>query len=107
MKARFLTHVFTTWLSDCMNNSPYFYEIHLVESIIILCKKSYLSSWLLCWQTKERLHSKFNQLLNLEVKGLRKIYFRLDLPKIWSLLKRDNYYTSCPIMGLSGNNYKI
>ena len=26
---------------------------------------------------------------------------------IWSLLERDKYYPSCPIIGLSSNNYKL
>ena len=31
---------------------------------------------------------------------------RLDLKEVWSELKRDNYYISYTIMGLSSKNYK-
>ena len=68
-------HVFNTWLSHGKKHSCYVHgNHHLVESIVIHCKKELLvSSRLLCWPGKERLRSQFNCLFHLGVKEVEDI----------------------------------
>ena len=66
-------HMFNTWLPHGKRHSCYVYgNHHLVESIVILCKKSYLCllGYNLCWSEKESLRSQFNHLFRLGVKDV-------------------------------------
>ena len=61
-------HVFNTLLYHGKKHSYYVYgNHHLVERIVILCKKELLVSPR-CWPGKERLRSQFNSLFRLGVK---------------------------------------
>ena len=64
-------HVFNTWLSYGKKHSRYVYgNHHLVETIVIICKKIYLCfiGYNLCWHGNERLCSQFNRFFRLGVK---------------------------------------
>ena len=63
--------VFNTWLSHDKKHSRYVYgNHHLVETIVIICKKIYLCfiGYNLCWHGNERLCSQFNRFFRLGVK---------------------------------------
>ena len=79
----------------------------LVESIVILCKKSCLC--LLGYYVGQERRDCALNLIVCFVWGSKRweILLRLHLKEFWGLLKRDNYYAFRLIMGLFGNNYKI
>ena len=98
-------HVFNTWLPHGKKHSCYVYgNHHLVESIVILCKKRCLCILSYYVGQEGRDYS-----LNLIIWGSKRweILLRLHLKEFWGLLKRDNYYAFGLIMSLFGNNYKI